>query len=92
MSARSCCGRSRLCIPGSAAERGRRASIEGSGRRRAWIPNSQTDTFAAVTFFIDNWRWEGVPFYIRSGKKLPRRTTDIAIQFNNAPHAMFTAH
>jgi len=55
-------------------------------------PNSQTDTFAAVTFFIDNWRWEGVPFYIRSGKKLPRRTTDIAIQFNNAPHAMFTSH
>jgi|HubBroStandDraft_5_1064220.scaffolds.fasta_scaffold35391_2 glucose-6-phosphate 1-dehydrogenase len=55
-------------------------------------PATQTDTFAAVTFFIDNWRWAGVPFYIRSGKKLPRRTTDIAIQFNSAPHAMFTAH
>ena len=55
-------------------------------------PNAQTDTFAAVTFYIDNWRWAGVPFYIRSGKKLPKRTTDIAIQFNTAPHAMFTAH
>jgi len=53
-------------------------------------PQSQTDTYAAVTFFIDNWRWAGVPFYIRTGKKLPKRTTDIAIQFNNAPHALFT--
>src|SRR5262249_56414123 len=53
-------------------------------------PNSRTDTFAAATFYIDNWRWAGVPFYIRSGKKLPKRVTDIAIQFNNAPHAMFT--
>jgi len=55
-------------------------------------PNSQTDTFAAVTFYIDNWRWAGVPFYIRSGKKMPRRTTDIAIQFNDAPHTMFTSN
>ena len=53
-------------------------------------PESQTDTFAAVTFHIDNWRWADVPFYVRSGKKMPKRTTDIAIQFNNAPHAMFT--
>src|SRR5579863_1653069 len=54
-------------------------------------PQSRTDTFAAATFLIDNWRWAGVPFYIRTGKKLPKRTTDIAIQFNNAPHAMFTS-
>jgi glucose-6-phosphate 1-dehydrogenase len=54
-------------------------------------PASQTDTFAAATFFIDNWRWAGVPFYIRTGKKLPKRVTDIAIQFNDAPHAMFEA-
>ena len=52
-------------------------------------PNSQTDTFAAVTFFIDNWRWAGVPFYIRTGKSMPKRVTDIAIQFNTAPHALF---
>ena len=55
-------------------------------------PQSQTDTFAAATFFIDNWRWAGVPFYIRTGKKLAKRVTDIAIQFNNAPHAMFTSN
>src|SRR5579864_3341303 len=54
-------------------------------------PNSQTNTFAAATFFVDNWRWAGVPFYIRSGKKMPKRTTDIAIQFNSAPHTLFSS-
>lgn len=52
---------------------------------------SQTNTFAAAAFFIDNWRWSGVPFYIRTGKKLPKRVTDIAIQFNNAPLSLFTS-
>jgi glucose-6-phosphate 1-dehydrogenase len=52
-------------------------------------PQAQTDTYAAATFFIDNWRWAGVPFYIRSGKRLPKRVTDIAIQFNAPPLAMF---
>src|SRR3954451_23071762 len=53
-------------------------------------PESQTDTYSAVTFHIDNWRWAGVPFYIRSGKRLPKRVTDIAIFFNAAPHSPFT--
>ncbi len=52
-------------------------------------PESQTDTYAAATFFVDNWRWAGVPFYLRSGKRLPRRVTDVAIQFNAAPLAVF---
>jgi glucose-6-phosphate 1-dehydrogenase len=52
-------------------------------------PNAQTDTYAAVTFFIDNWRWAGVPFYIRSGKRLPKRVTDIAVRFNSAPLSLF---
>jgi glucose-6-phosphate 1-dehydrogenase len=52
-------------------------------------PDSQTDTYAAVTFFVDNWRWAGVPFYLRTGKRLPRRVTDIAIQYQAAPHAPF---
>ena len=51
---------------------------------------STTDTYAAATFFIENWRWAGVPFYMRTGKKLPKRATEIAIQFNTAPHALFT--
>jgi len=52
-------------------------------------PESRTDTYAAATFLVDNWRWAGVPFYIRSGKRLPKRITDIAIQFNAAPHSPF---
>jgi glucose-6-phosphate 1-dehydrogenase len=52
-------------------------------------PDSQTDTYAAITFFIENWRWAGVPFYVRTGKRLPKRVTEIAIQFNQAPLAIF---
>ncbi len=52
-------------------------------------PDSMTDTYAAATFYIDNWRWSGVPFYIRTGKKLPKRVTDIAIHFNEAPRVIF---
>jgi len=52
-------------------------------------PQAQTDTYAAATFYVDNWRWAGVPFFIRSGKKLPKRVTDIAIQFKPAPLALF---
>jgi glucose-6-phosphate 1-dehydrogenase len=52
-------------------------------------PESQTDTYVAVTFFVENWRWAGVPFYVRTGKRLPKRVTEIAIQFNRAPLAIF---
>lgn len=52
-------------------------------------PEAQTDTYAAVTFFVENWRWAGVPFYLRTGKRLAKRVTDIAIQLNAAPHALF---
>ncbi|MBI3281687.1 MAG: glucose-6-phosphate dehydrogenase [Acidobacteria bacterium] len=48
-----------------------------------------TDTYSAATFYVDNWRWAGVPFYVRTGKRLPKRITDIAIQFNAAPHSPF---
>ena len=46
-------------------------------------------TYAAMRFFIDNWRWEGVPFYLRSGKHLPKRVTEIAIQFKRPPMLLF---
>jgi glucose-6-phosphate 1-dehydrogenase len=52
-------------------------------------PNAQIDTYSAVTFYVDNWRWAGVPFYLRSGKRLAKRVTDIAIFFNPAPHSPF---
>jgi glucose-6-phosphate 1-dehydrogenase len=53
--------------------------------------HSNTDTFVAARFFIDNWRWAGVPFYVRTGKKLAKRTTEIAIQYNSAPLSVFPA-
>ena len=52
-------------------------------------PQSQTNTFVAVTLFVENWRWAGVPFYLRSGKRLAKRVTEVAIQFNPAPLAIF---
>lgn len=52
-------------------------------------PNSRTETFVALKFYIDNWRWGGVPFYIRSGKRLPTRVTEIVIHFNKTPHWLF---
>ena len=50
---------------------------------------SHTETYVAMKFFIDNWRWAGVPFYIRTGKKLPTRVTEIVIEFKPAPHHLF---
>jgi glucose-6-phosphate 1-dehydrogenase len=52
-------------------------------------PDSQTETFAALRLFVDNWRWAGVPFYIRAGKRLPKRVTEIRIQFKRPPHLTF---
>jgi len=52
-------------------------------------PDSQTPTFAALRLFIDNWRWQGVPFYLRSGKGLPHKLTEITIEFKRVPHLLF---
>jgi glucose-6-phosphate 1-dehydrogenase len=50
---------------------------------------SRTETFFAMKFFIDNWRWSGVPFYIRTGKRLPTRVTEVVIHFKKTPHHLF---
>lgn len=52
-------------------------------------PISRTETFVALKFFIDNWRWAGVPFYIRTGKKLPTKVTEVVIHFKHVPHHLF---
>jgi glucose-6-phosphate 1-dehydrogenase len=52
-------------------------------------PASETETFVAARLTIDDWRWSGVPFYLRTGKRLPRRATEIAIQFKAVPHRLF---
>ncbi len=51
--------------------------------------NSTTPTFAALRLYVDNWRWNGVPFYLRSGKRLKSRSSEIAVQFRRPPHLMF---
>ncbi|MBX3231039.1 MAG: glucose-6-phosphate dehydrogenase [Labilithrix sp.] len=53
--------------------------------------DSKIDTFVAMKLFVDNWRWGGVPFYVRAGKRLARRVTEIAIQFKKVPHSLFNA-
>lgn len=50
---------------------------------------SVKETYCALKLYIDNWRWGGVPFYIRTGKRLPKRVTEVAIQFRDVPHLMF---
>ncbi|HEV7797285.1 MAG TPA: glucose-6-phosphate dehydrogenase [Pyrinomonadaceae bacterium] len=52
-------------------------------------PNSSTETFVALKLHFDNWRWAGVPFYLRSGKRLQKHITEIAIQFKEVPHRLF---
>jgi len=52
-------------------------------------PDSRTPTYAALCLLVDNWRWRGVPFYLRSGKRLAAKATEIGIQFKRVPHLMF---
>lgn len=53
-------------------------------------PDSMVETFVAARLMVDNWRWQGVPFYLRSGKRLKRRVSQIAIHFRHVPHSMFS--
>jgi glucose-6-phosphate 1-dehydrogenase len=53
-------------------------------------PKSRTETYAAIKLFVDNWRWADVPFYLRAGKRLPKRVTDISIHFRPAPYPLFS--
>jgi glucose-6-phosphate 1-dehydrogenase len=68
--------------------------VEGKGvpgyRQESGVnPQSRTETFVAMQLQIDNWRWAGVPFYLRTGKRLEKRSTEIVIQFRRAPHIVF---
>lgn len=53
-------------------------------------PNSKTETYVALKFYIDNWRWGGVPFYVRTGKRMPTKVTEIVIHFKQTPHYLFS--
>src|SRR4029078_8756047 len=52
---------------------------------------SSTETFVALKAHIDNWRWKGVPFYLRTGKRMPERDTEIFIQFHDVPYSIFAS-
>jgi glucose-6-phosphate 1-dehydrogenase len=71
--------------PGSIAGK----PVPGYRQEADVAPDSTTETFAMLTMYFDNWRWAGVPFYIRSGKRLPKRVTEIAIHFKAAPLPLF---
>ena len=66
-----------------------RGQFKGYRDEEGVAKDSQVETFAAVRLFIDNWRWEGVPFYIRAGKCLPVTTTEVFVNFKHPPHKTF---
>jgi glucose-6-phosphate 1-dehydrogenase len=65
--------------------------VVGYREEHAVAPGSLTETFGALRLFIDNWRWANVPFYIRVGKRMPKRATEIRVQFKRPPHLTFQA-
>ena len=68
----------------------KKEAIPGYREEEGVDPHSMTETFAALKFYIDNWRWGGVPFYIRTGKRLPTRVTEVVIHFKATPHFLFS--
>jgi glucose-6-phosphate 1-dehydrogenase len=66
-----------------------RGQYEGYTGEPNVAPDSRTETFVALRLFVENWRWAGVPFFLRTGKRLTRRVTEIAVQFKRAPFTLF---
>jgi len=64
-------------------------NVLGYREEKGVDPHSTTETYAALKFHIDNWRWGGIPFYIRTGKRLPTRVTEVVIHFKKTPHFLF---
>jgi len=65
------------------------AAVKGYLEEKDILPSSKTETFTALKLEIDNWRWAGVPIYVRAGKRLPKRITEISIYFKKPPESMF---
>ena len=64
-------------------------AVKGYRQEAEVDPESETETFLAARLQVDDWRWSDVPFYLRTGKRLPKRATEIAIQFKQVPHRLF---
>ena len=79
----------RSITPDEIAQATLRGQYQGYRRHEGVDPESQTETFAIVRCWIDNWRWKDVPFYLRSGKAMSCRSTQIVIQFRRVPHMLF---
>lgn len=62
------------------------AAVPGYRQEPGVAPDSRTETFAALRLWIDDWRWAGVPFFVRTGKRMPRKVSEVTIQFRPAPH------
>jgi glucose-6-phosphate 1-dehydrogenase len=69
----------------------RGSDVPGYRREDKVKPDSTTETYVALKCFVDNWRWSGVPFYLRTGKRLPKRVSEIAVQFKAVPPILFNA-
>jgi glucose-6-phosphate 1-dehydrogenase len=63
--------------------------VNGYKDEKGVNPTSTTETYVALKLFIENWRWADVPFYIRTGKRLPKRSTEVTIQFKRVPHQLY---
>jgi glucose-6-phosphate 1-dehydrogenase len=72
--------------PGSIGEK----DVPGYREEAGVDSGSNTETYAAVKFYLDNWRWQGVPFFLRTGKRMPEKTSSITIQFRPVPHSTFS--
>jgi glucose-6-phosphate 1-dehydrogenase len=65
--------------------------VDGYRSAKDVAEDSRTETYAAIKLYVDNWRWQGVPFYLRTGKRLPARISEVCIQFRPVPHQTFPA-
>ncbi len=68
------------------------APVPGYRREKGVKPDSTTETYVAIKCFVENWRWSGVPFYLRTGKALPLRASEVAVQFKDIPQILFNAN
>jgi glucose-6-phosphate 1-dehydrogenase len=82
----TCCVRGQYTAGGSSSR-----PIPGYRQEPGVDPNSTTETYVATKLFVDNWRWQGVPFYIRTGKRLPKRLSEVVLTFRKAPVHLFDA-
>jgi glucose-6-phosphate 1-dehydrogenase len=82
----------RIAVRGQYSRGGTREELMAGYREETGVdPLSRTETYAALRLDVDNWRWAGVPFYLRTGKRLPKRVTEVALQFQRPPHLPIAA-